>query len=902
MKKIIIFLILIHSITFAQTYTVDNTFNPSDTGVYSQYVGEFGTLLNDGKILTTEGYGLGYSDIYRLNNDGSIDNSFSKLKIPYPIDDLFANPISGNFITVIGNLYSDSTTIKSYDANGVPVLYFTSPIFTKNQTQGYNGAGINKIYFLNDGKFLIFGDFKFVNGVSYNSIVRLNADGSVDTGFTTGTGFNAPTTAFAIQSDGKYLIGGNFSSFNGVTRTRIARLNPNGTLDSSFNVERITNPSAILKGYDNYGYMNDIIVQPNGKIVTSGCDYLSYDRRYRNIVRLNSDGSIDTTFYLNYYSNYYSRNIYYDNLDGGIFFKDYTSIKKCNNSGTIISTFKDTNVQGDANFTSEGTIRLQNNKLLVVGSYKNTAGITRLGYHRLNSDGTIDLTFNPSFGPNIKYFGNLTNTSVSGISGCTLLPDNKIFLTGGFTTYNDVPVKGLIMLTENGEIDSSFNKNLAQSYDDNFSGSSFVRTKKNYDGKLYVKGKFSLDGTGNYKTIIKLNYDGSIDTSFNFRDEANDFVVTDKNEIITMNYGKITKYDSNGVVDNSFIAPNYVYPTSSLELLDNNQILVSLGDHSFYNRYLNKLNENGTLDTTFQKYVGYNGVFNTKTLNNGKAYILEENSSNKRQLTRYNADWTFDQSFTPIPTYRYAFLSNERILTEGSMSTYRINDSSGKQLSTFSLTTDQPTYSQGFYSQNCENIIFYGTFNKVNGINKNNIVRLKVQGSTTTSAPVGAITQSFSQGQMLSDLIINGQNIKWYDFQSQCASNALNGKTKQGDTSLPDTTLLIHGTTYYASQTINGFESNFRLPVTVSLTSLGINKLELKNLKLYPNPIKDKLTISNSSNIEKVEIYNLLGQKIFENNFNINEINIDFTNNNQNIYLIKIFSEGKVQTSKITND
>ncbi|WP_163410073.1 T9SS type A sorting domain-containing protein [Flavobacterium ajazii] len=873
--------------------------------MYSQYVGKFGIPLNDGKILTTEGYGLGYRDIYRLNNDGSIDNSFSKLQIPYPVDYLFANPISGNFITVMGNSYSDSTTIKSYDANGVPVSYFTSPIFTKNQMTSYNGAGINKIYFLNDGKFLIFGDFKFVNGVSYNNIVRLNADGSVDTGFTIGTGFNAPTTAFAIQSDGKYLIGGNFTSFNGVTRARIARLNPNGTLDSSFNVERITNPSAIVKGYDNYGSMNDIIVQPNGKILTSGCHYLSYDRRYYNIVRLNSDGSIDTTFYLKYYSDYFSRNICYDNLDGSIFFKDYTSIKKCNNSGTIISTFKDTNVQGDASFTSEGTIRLQNNKLLVVGNYKNTAGITRLGYHRLNSDGTIDLTFNPSFGPNIKYFGNLTNTSATGISSCTLLPDNRIFLTGGFTTYNDVPVKGLLMLTENGEIDSSFNKNVAQSYKDNFSGSSFLRTKKNYDGKLYVAGQFSLDGSGNYKTIIKLNDDGSIDTSFNFRDQANDFVVTDKNEIITMNYGIITKYNSNGVVDNSFKAPNYGYPIfpRSFELLDNNQILVSLGEYYFYNRHLNRLNENGTLDTTFQPYVGYYGVLNTKTLNNGKTYVLEEKSSNTGQLTRYNADWTLDQSFTPIPTYGYAFLSNERILTVAGGGTYKINDSSGKQLSAFSLTTDLPSYSSpSFYSQNCENIIFCGAFNKVNGINKNYIVRLKVQGSTTTSAPVGAITQSFSQGQMLSDLIINGQNIKWYDSQSQCASNALNGKTKQGNTPLPDTTLLIDGITYYASQTINGFESNFRLPVKVSLTSLGINKLELKNLKLYPNPIKDKLTISNSSNIEKVEIYNLLGQKIFENNFNINEINIDFTNYNQNIYLIKIFSEGKIQTSKITNE
>jgi uncharacterized delta-60 repeat protein len=898
MKKISILFILITSIAFGQTYTIDNTFNPTDTGIYRQYVGKFGSLLNNGKILTVEGIGWLNTDIYRLNSDGSIDNSFAKLNIPYSIDRFFANPIQGNFITVIRNTNSnpENITLKRYDANGVEVSSFTSPIFTKSNDYG----AINKISFLSDGKILIFGKFNFVNGVSYNNIVRLNADGSIDTGFAIGTGFSGPTTAFAIQSDGKYIIGGAFTSFNGVPKGKIVRLDSNGTLDSSFNVNTAYNSFGISYGYGGGTYpINDIIIQPNGKILTSGCDLYSNGSIYRQgIVRLNSDGSIDSSFNLNYYTNYYIRNIYY-NPDGSIFFKVETIIKKCNNYGTIISTFKDTNEQGDADFISEGAMSLINNKLVVVGNYKNAVGITRLGYHRLNADGTLDLTFNPSFGPNVRYFGSETNTDPGSINSC-ILPDNKILLYGGFTSYNDIPVKRIIRLTENGEIDSSFNISATVSSGMYHSAEFYsVKTKKKYDGNIYIKGDFGING--NKKTIIKLNYDGSIDSNFNFYQTINDFLITNKNEIILANNSAITKYDSNGIIDNSFIAPNYYQPYS-LESLDNNKILVSTGSKSYNNSYLFRLNENGTRDVTFQDYVGDDGVFKTTTLNNGKAYVYGQFNFNEFKLSRYNTnDWILDRTFSLIPTYNYAILSDERTITDGSDSgTYRINDSSGNQLSTFSIGTE--VGKPKLYLQNCENIIFYGYFDKINNINKHNVVRFKVQGSTITSAPTGNIIQSFSQGQTLSYLIINGQNIKWYDSQSQCASNTSNRKTKQGDVSLSTTTLLTNGTTYYASQTINGFESNFRLPVTVKLSTLGINELELKNLKLYPNPIKDKLTISNSSNIDKIEIYNLLGQKIFENNFTTNEINIDFTNYKLGVYLIKIFYEGKVQTTKTVKE
>jgi uncharacterized delta-60 repeat protein len=910
MKKITIILIFITSIGFGQTYSLDNTFNPSDTGVYSQYVGEYGVVLNSGKILTTGGLEVRNTDIYRLNSDGSLDNSFTKLNIPYSIDRFFANRILGNFITVKGSIDSEDTTLKSYDANGVEISSFTSPKFTKTDNLG---GAISKIFFLNDGKFLIFGQFNFVNGISYNNIVRLNANGSIDTGFSIGTGFSGTTTAFAIQSDGKYIVGGDFSSFNGVTKGKIARLNSNGLLDTSFDVITQYNIYGIYNGYGS-SPINDIIIQPDGKILTAGPGLWSGGSKFRrDIVRLNPNGTTDITF--NYVMNStgnYVRNLLY-NADGSIFFKKDSKIEKCDNSGNAIYSFKDTNIMGGI-YRSEGTMIQQNNKLIVLGNYKNSLGITRLGYHRLNSDGTLDLTFNPHFGPN-NVFAEVTGALSSKIYH-SILPDNKILLFGGFSTYNDIPVKSAIRLSENGEIDPSFN--ISSTINPQLIRS--ISTKKNYDGKLYIYGDFKGDFQSP-KQIIKLNYDGSVDPNFNFnfRNSIYNLTITNENKIIAIgtiaDEFKIIKFNSDGSIDNTFTSPTFDYIPSSIEVLDDNKILVSLGDHTFHNNdnRLLRLNENGSLDNTFSLlYYWYNyaGIYRTKTIN-GKTYVYGVGSSSPPYngsgfLMRYNADWTMDNTFVPIATSTYTFLSNERTVTDSptvnNYKMYRINDSNGNQLSTFSSgVLDNYDGIEDIGSQNCENLILSGTFYKVNNLNKHNICRLTVPGSVITPAPTGEMNQLFAQGQTLADLIVYGQNIQWYDYQNQCAFNALNKNSNQLNSLLPSNTLLTNGTTYYVSQTINGFESNYRLPVTVTV-SLGLNELTLSNLRLFPNPVKDRLTISNSSSIEKIELYNLIGQKIFENYFLTDKTNIDLTNYKKGVYLLKIFSEGKVQTNKLIKE
>ena len=110
-----------------------------------------------------------------------------------------------------------------------------------------------------DGKVLVAGSFSVVNGTNRQGIARLNANGSLDSSFNPGTGVNGTVYSVALQPDGKVLIGGEFTSVNGTNRSRFARLNVNGSLDSSFNPG--TGPVKVIRS---------IALQSDGKVLIGG--------------------------------------------------------------------------------------------------------------------------------------------------------------------------------------------------------------------------------------------------------------------------------------------------------------------------------------------------------------------------------------------------------------------------------------------------------------------------------------------------------------------------------------------------------------------------------------------------------------------------------------------------------
>jgi len=122
------------------------------------------------------------------------------------------------------------------------------------------GAGTNS--FVNasvlqpDGKIIIGGGFGTFNGAVRNRVARLNADGSLDDTFDPGGGGNNSVYSIALQLDGKIVIGGAFTIFNGSVRNNVVRLNADGTLDNTFN-----------PGSGSNNTIRAIALQPDGKIL-----------------------------------------------------------------------------------------------------------------------------------------------------------------------------------------------------------------------------------------------------------------------------------------------------------------------------------------------------------------------------------------------------------------------------------------------------------------------------------------------------------------------------------------------------------------------------------------------------------------------------------------------------------
>jgi uncharacterized delta-60 repeat protein len=212
---------------------------------------------------------------------------------------------------------------------------------TFNIGSGFNST-TNSIAVQNDGKILVGGLFTQYSGASWNKLIRLNIDGSIDNTFNIGTGFaptiTASTTHITIQTDGKILVSGNYNQFSGITVPPLVRLNSDGSLDSSFNYTGgLTATSDTLQTSD-------------GKIILIGGGV-------NNIIqRLNSDGSIDTSF----------------NIGTGFF-----------NSGI--------------NWVVREIRELSSNRFVIVGVFNSYNGYEANAIVVVNNDGSInDCTLNPA--------------------------------------------------------------------------------------------------------------------------------------------------------------------------------------------------------------------------------------------------------------------------------------------------------------------------------------------------------------------------------------------------------------------------------------------------------------------------------------------------------------------------
>jgi uncharacterized delta-60 repeat protein len=150
---------------------------------------------------------------------------------------------------------------------------------TFNAETGINGW-VHVVTPLAGGKLLIAGEFTKVQGVTRPGIAQLNGDGSLDETFSPPQAQSALFFSQVVQTDGEIVAGGYDSSY----RAKILRFKPDGTIDASF----------APPNFD--GQVTKLLLQPDGKIVVGGQFASYYGAPGDTIFRLNSDGSVDSTF------------------------------------------------------------------------------------------------------------------------------------------------------------------------------------------------------------------------------------------------------------------------------------------------------------------------------------------------------------------------------------------------------------------------------------------------------------------------------------------------------------------------------------------------------------------------------------------------------------------------------
>lgn len=357
---------------------------------------------------------------------------------------------------------------------------------------------INTAVIQSDGKIIAGGNFSSFNGEPYRGLVRLNPNGSIDTSFAIGQGlgYSNPQPAvyaLAIQPDGKIIVAGKFGSFNGVVKIGLLRLNTDGSIDTSFNSVRIGDS------------IFSIDIQTDGKIIVAGnfTSHFTTDSNGFNtftpckaILRFNSDGSLDNTFNV--------------------------GLGPLRNGG--VGEIKKIKIQTDG-------------KILVGGSFYAFDTKYGNGLARLNTNGSVDAGFEIYQG-----FQNPSN-NYSVVTDIDLLPDQSMFITGDFSTFDGITSNRFIKLLPTGYKDWNFSIDSSLNL--------FIKNTS-----IQNNGKIVLCATGYNNGVyiwnaIRLNADGTNDNSFvsgnNFNDLPIFSIIQPDGKLIY--FGPFTAYDGISILN-----------------------------------------------------------------------------------------------------------------------------------------------------------------------------------------------------------------------------------------------------------------------------------------------------------------------------------------------------------------
>ena len=667
--------------TIDENFDTDSGFNGK---VYSSYIQPDGKIIIGGNFTNYKGVAAGR--LIRLNNDGSHDTSFNtSLAATTGIVNQIVPQTDGKII-IVGSF----TNYNGIAANKVARILPDGNLDTSFLIGSGALTNINCVQIQPDGKIILAGNFLKFNGVDINRIIRLNSDGSLDTVFNVGTAFNEEIHAMVLQPDGKIILGGEFTDYNGTAANRVIRLNPDGAIDSGF---------LSSTGFNN-GTVNVIKTDNLGNIMLGGSFtdlYNGFD--VNRLILLNPDGTIKPDFDMG--SGPGSASVYSlaNSAAGDWYIGGSFSVFDSQNQGKLAKI--DGNGIHDISYLSAGVgfdnsvlkvLPLPDNRTMVFGNFSKFNGVSSSKIACILPDGELDISFNSAqTGAN-----NTIKTAAQQLDG-------KMIIGGNFTNYNNTICNRIARILPDGSLDGSF---LSGS---GFNGQVFSVAIQS-DQKILAAGNFTKYSGLTASHIIRLMQDGTIDGSFNAATGANGtidvIVVQPDGKMIlggrfdTFNgigYSRLIRLNTDGSIDSSFsVGTGFDKNVYALDLQSDGKIIVG-GSFLNYNgiskKRILRLNSDGSLDTTFNSGTGFsNGDVRSILVQPddriliGGAFSGNYNGTASLRLLRLSSNGVFDSSF--------------------------------------SVGLNSTLYTMGFTAD--YKLVIGGNFNSVSGVAKHRIARLKL--------------------------------------------------------------------------------------------------------------------------------------------------------------------------------
>lgn len=731
-------LLFISFTTIAQTGEVDQTFNPDDIGWFKGSGFNNGDIkgiieLPDGDFIAVGNF-TGYQmqdalRIARIDVNGDYSPLLQNTEfISSNLFDILLQP--DGKILVCGNINYNSVA-----QNIIRIGEFGAVDPTFQPLTGANGA-ILKMHLLNDGRILIYGNFSQYDGQPRSKLAILHPDGTLDTTFDPGTSVNFSISALNQLPDGTLLLGGNFTMYNGTVVSRFVALNEDGTISSSY----------AYPAFD--GEVLDVLVLPDGSIIVHGSfSYTDGNSYYNQIVKFDPSGAVVPDF-ITPLNSFEDSSIMAVDPDGkiviagifGLYAPAYAGVIRLNADGSLDETFSHSTTLDASSIT--GLIVHDDGSITVAGAISEYHGWLRNDLFRLMPDGNVSNDFHRQYGP-------------SSLVYCIKeLADGKLLVSGEFEGYDGVVTGSLVRLLPDGTLDETF-----QHADFDGAVTDFVVQP---DGKILIVGDFLwIEGevTG---YIARLEADGTWDPTFNVNDGFNgapdDILLLQTGKILVSGgfseYAnqpcpKIVRLNTDGTRDATFAVGLYVGGGSILSMaLDAVGNIICGGDFSTVesdNVYgLCKLSSSGVYSSTFEN----NLTFSMHDVNdvvvdhdNGKIYIcgyIEAFGAPNAYVLRMNANGSVDTSYHPVvyssvPKELY-LMDNKKLIVAGTFNSQFGNIASSGVVRLLEEGSYDPSFDIGVGLENdgyaiellaSGDIMIGGYYQWIDSVGVSNLARLK---------------------------------------------------------------------------------------------------------------------------------------------------------------------------------